>query len=117
VYACPFVIHDHFKAGSVRDPGGFTTVWRDSEMFRELREPEAAGACTSCGSYDACQGGCMATKFFLGVPLSEPDPECVNGYGETLLSQVDRSTVPTPSLDHSWSPVQLGRKSPALVRP
>jgi mycofactocin biosynthetic radical S-adenosylmethionine protein MftC len=116
VYACPFVIHDHFKAGSVRDPGGFTTVWRDSEMFRELREPEAAGACTSCGSYDACQGGCMATKFFLGVPLSEPDPECVNGYSEALLSKVDRSTVPTPSLDHSWSPVQLGRKSPALVR-
>jgi mycofactocin biosynthetic radical S-adenosylmethionine protein MftC len=24
VYACPFVIHDEFKAGSVRDAGGFT---------------------------------------------------------------------------------------------
>ena len=24
VYACPFVIHDEFSAGSVRDPGGFT---------------------------------------------------------------------------------------------
>ena len=34
VYACPFVIHDEFKAGSVRDPGGFTAIWRESELFR-----------------------------------------------------------------------------------
>ena len=27
VYACPFVLHDEFKAGSVRDPGGFGAVW------------------------------------------------------------------------------------------
>ena len=30
VYACPFVIHEQFRAGSVREPGGFTAVWRDS---------------------------------------------------------------------------------------
>src|SRR5690606_24510460 len=28
VYACPFVIHDEFLAGNVRDAGGFTDVWR-----------------------------------------------------------------------------------------
>ena len=39
VYACPFVIHDEFKAGSVRDPGGFTAIWRESELFLSLREP------------------------------------------------------------------------------
>ena len=39
VYACPFVIHDQFRAGSVRDPGGFSAVWHDSELFRELRQP------------------------------------------------------------------------------
>ena len=33
VYACPFVIHDEFQAGSVRDTGGFTGVWRGSELF------------------------------------------------------------------------------------
>ena len=33
VYACPFVIHDEFLAGNVRDPGGFTAVWRESELF------------------------------------------------------------------------------------
>ncbi len=45
VYACPFVIHDQFKAGSVRDAGGFAKVWKESELFRSLREPESAGAC------------------------------------------------------------------------
>ena len=30
VYACPFVLHDEFKAGSVRDAGGFGEVWTSS---------------------------------------------------------------------------------------
>ena len=106
VYACPFVIHDEFKAGSVRDSGGFATVWKQSELFRELREPESAGACASCGSYDACQGGCMAAKFFTGLPLDGPDPECVQGHGQQLLDGVDLAAAPRPSLDHS-KPVRV----------
>ena len=104
VYACPFVIHDQFKAGSVRDDGGFAEVWKHSELFTELREPQSAGACASCGSYDACQGGCMAAKFFTGLPLDGPDPECVSGHGEqalTALSAVPVTLVPRPSMDHS----------------
>jgi mycofactocin biosynthetic radical S-adenosylmethionine protein MftC len=101
VYACPFVIHDEFRAGSVRDAGGFTVVWRDSTLFRELREPQSAGACASCGSYDACQGGCMAAKFFTGLPLDGPDPECVGGDGELALAGVAPGAAPRPSLDHS----------------
>ena len=85
VYACPFVLHPEFRAGSVRDAGGFTAVWRASQLFASLREPQAAGACASCGSYDACQGGCMAAKFFTGLPLDGPDPECVLGHGELAL--------------------------------
>ncbi len=99
VYACPFVIHDEFRAGSVRDPGGFTRVWRESELFTELRQPQSAGACASCGSYDACQGGCMAAKFFTGLPLDGPDPECVGGEGELALAGV--SSAPRPMADHS----------------
>jgi mycofactocin biosynthetic radical S-adenosylmethionine protein MftC len=110
VYACPFVIHDEFLAGSVRDLGGFTKVWRQSALFQSLREPDAEGACTSCGSYDACQGGCMATKFFVGIPLNEPDPECVNGDGEALMAAIARGSAPKPSLDHSWAPVSLGKR-------
>jgi len=85
VYACPFVLHEQFKAGNVRDGGGFTSVWRSSELFASLREPDSAGACASCGSYDACRGGCMAAKFFTGLPLDGPDPECVHGHGEAAL--------------------------------
>jgi hypothetical protein len=101
VYACPFVIHDEFKAGNVRDGGGFTSVWRDSELFTSLREPSSAGACASCGSYDACQGGCMAAKFFTGIPLDGPDPECVFGHGETAMASVPVSLRPGPAVDHS----------------
>ncbi len=114
VYACPFVIHDEFQAGSVRDTGGFTAVWKQSDLFRELREPESAGACASCGSFDACQGGCMAAKFFTGLPLDGPDPECVSGHGELALAAVTDGSAPRPMMDHSKpprpTPVTLGRK-------
>ncbi len=101
VYACPFVIHDEFLAGNVRAPGGFANVWRTSELFQELREPTSAGACASCGSYDACQGGCMAAKFFTGLPLDGPDPECVLGHGEAALKAQPVQLVRRPSGDHS----------------
>ena len=108
VYACPFVIHDEFLAGNVRDQGGFTGVWKGSDLFTSLREPTSAGACASCGAYDACQGGCMASKFFVGLEMDDPDPECVLGHGETLLEQkrasgqlVGASAPPRPSQDHS----------------
>ena len=112
VYACPFVIHDEFLAGNVRSPGGFATVWRESELFTSLREPMSAGACASCGSYDACQGGCMASKFFTGLPLDGPDPECVWGHGEVAMAQVAAGSSPRPMQDHSKNvPVTLGRKT------
>ena len=109
VYACPFVIHEDFRAGNVREAGGFTDVWRRSELFTSLREPQSAGACASCGSFDACQGGCMAAKFFTGLPLDGPDPECVGGDADPLLEAV--SARPRPSLDHSKPvAVRLGLK-------
>lgn len=101
VYACPFVIHDEFLAGNVLADGGFTKVWRESDLFTELREPQSAGACASCGAFDACQGGCMAAKFFTGLPLDGPDPECVGGDGEVLLASVPVALNPRPSQDHS----------------
>ena len=101
VYACPFVIHDEFRAGSVRDPGGFARVWRSSDLFGSLREPSSPGACASCGSYDVCQGGCMAAKFFVGLELDDPDPECVLGNAEPLLAALTPGLAPQPSPDHS----------------
>jgi mycofactocin biosynthetic radical S-adenosylmethionine protein MftC len=113
VYACPFVIHDEFRAGSVRDEGGFEKVWKQSDLFLSLREPSSPGACGSCGSYDACQGGCMAAKFFTGLPLDGPDPECVWGNADEELARIAAAAEikPVPSPDHS-KPVKitLGRK-------
>ncbi|HEX3899038.1 MAG TPA: mycofactocin radical SAM maturase [Mycobacteriales bacterium] len=111
VYACPFAIHEQFLAGNVRNAGGFETVWRESDLFLELRSPQTGGACTKCSSYDSCRGGCMAAKFFTGLPLDGPDPECVKGYGEAQLATVAAGTTPLPSPDHSRAvPITIGRR-------
>ena len=41
----------------------------------------------------------MAAKFFTGLPLDGPDPECVQGYGERALT--GERTIPVASQDHS----------------
>ena len=87
VYACPFAIHDKFVAGNILSEGGFDNVWKYSPLFCELREPQSAGACGSCGHYDSCRGGCMAAKFFTSLPLDGPDPECVEGWGAPALER------------------------------
>lgn len=124
VYACPFAIHDRFLAGNVLSDSGFGTgfgnVWRNAPLFRELREPQSAGACGSCDHYDSCRGGCMAAKFFTGLPLDGPDPECVQGYGAPALA-ADR-TKPRPAADHSRGkpittvvPLTLSMRPPARL--
>jgi mycofactocin biosynthetic radical S-adenosylmethionine protein MftC len=111
VYACPFAIHDAFLAGNVRGTGGFAEVWRSSELFTDLRRPQSGGACTSCSAFDACQGGCMAAKFFTGLPLDGPDPECVRGFGEAALATADAAAAPRPSVDHSHRGAPASRAS------
>jgi mycofactocin radical SAM maturase len=115
VYACPFAIHDRFLAGNILRDGGFGRVWKDAPLFRQLREPQSAGACGSCGHYDACRGGCMAAKFFTGLPLDGPDPECVQGYGEVALAsdrQVPKSGVDHSRTGHRKAPVMLTLSAP-----
>ena len=112
VYACPFAIHEDFQAGNLLTDGGFREVWQTSALFRELRSPQTGGACASCQFYDSCRGGCMAAKFFTGLPLDGPDPECVQGYGEPALA--GERVVPAPSQDHSkTSPT---RNQPVLLQ-
>ncbi len=128
VYACPFAIHDRFRAGNVRqgwtDEGGlhpgFQGIWQRSDLFTDLRSPQTGGACTQCSAFDACRGGCMAAKFFTGLPLDGPDPECVKGHGAGALAAVDPSARPGSSQDHSHTgtvrnapvPVTLMRRRP-----
>ena len=101
VYACPFVMHPEFKAGSIRDEGGFAKLWREAELFTGLREPSTGGACNACGSFGDCHGGCMAAKFFTGLPLDGPDPECVLGHGARALEGVDPAGLPSAGPGHS----------------
>jgi mycofactocin radical SAM maturase len=116
VYACPFAIHDRFKAGNIRAEG-FDHVWKFAPLFEELRSPQTGGACTRCSAYDSCRGGCMAAKFFTGLPLDGPDPECVKGSAAGL----DRGVIPGSSQDHSHTgtvrnapvPLTLLRERPA----
>ena len=91
------------------------SLWRNGfpdELFAELRRPQHAGACASCGLFDNCRGGCMAAKFFTGLPLAGPDPECVLGHGERLLADRGDSPIPKPSVDMSRRPP---RRAPARV--
>lgn len=114
VYACPFAIHDRFRAGNVVADGGFARVWRESPLFTDLRSPTSGGACTGCGHFDACRGGCMAAKFFTGLPLDGPDPECVRG--QAALD--GERSVPEQGKDHSRHgrkaavPVTIGTRPP-----
>lgn len=55
----------------------------------------------------------MAAKFFTGLPLDGPDPECVTGHGEDALKDLNGGHVPQPSMNHS-KPVKLTVKG---VRP
>ncbi|UFS58305.1 mycofactocin radical SAM maturase [Subtercola endophyticus] len=111
VYACPFAIHEEFLAGNVRSEGGFQEVWRNSELFARLRNPQTGGACTSCSFFDSCRGGCMAAKFFTGLPLDGPDPECVRGFGEDALTKrKEIDSIPKPDGDHSHSTVRGPRR-------
>jgi mycofactocin radical SAM maturase len=114
VYACPFAIHNRFLGGNVVADGGFDNVWKNSPLFRELRQPQSAGACASCGHFDGCRGGCMAAKFFTGLPLAGPDPECVQGHGTTALAR--HQPRPRPGGDHSRTgpmPLKLTTTPPA----
>ena len=115
VYACPFAIHEKFLAGNVvrQDGSGtrFSDVWKDSALFADLRSPQSAGACSGCGHYDACRGGCMAAKFFTGLPLDGPDPECVEGYGASALA--GERQVPRPRVDHSRTVMLTLARPPA----
>ncbi len=113
VYACPFAIHEKFLAGNVLTGNGFADVWQNAPLFAELRSPTTGGACASCAHFDSCRGGCMAAKFFTGLPMDGPDPECVQGYGESALT-AERS-IPRPAVDHSRSLPLTVLKKPKRV--
>jgi hypothetical protein len=57
----------------------------------------------------------MAAKFFTGLPLDGPDPECVQGHGERALAAVAGAGAPRPSGDHSHRSRRSGVLGPVPV--
>ena len=55
----------------------------------------------------------MAAKFFTGLPLDGPDPECVLGHGEHALEALGAVETPRPSPDHSAK----ARRVPVVLTP
>ena len=95
---------------------GFDNVWKNAPLFRELREPQSAGACGSCGHYDACRGGCMAAKFFTGLPLDGPDPECVEGTASRRWPATAKAAAPGRPFSGKADPADRCPREPPAHR-
>lgn len=75
VYPCAFFQAPEFEAGNLHE-NSFQEIWRNSATFGFYRSM-GGGACTGCGQYATCHGGCPATKWFVQQSLRIRDPECV----------------------------------------
>ena len=75
VYPCAFFQAPEFEAGNLHEHS-FKEIWRNSSLFHFYRNM-GGGACSGCGQYGACHGGCPATKWFVERSLRVKDPECV----------------------------------------
>lgn len=96
VYACPFTIDENFRAGNIRVQD-FAEIWQTSSLFRSFRASEGPTSCTSCSAFAACNGGCMATKYFTGLSLDDPDPDCAKGHGANANGHKEDATLLTIS--------------------
>lgn len=84
IYPCGYL---PVSAGSTRQQP-FAAIWRDSEVFRQLRDPAALeGKCGEC-RFQALCGGCRARAFAATGSFLAEEPFC--SY--------------EPSLDHERSP-------------
>ena len=75
VYPCAFFQAPEFEAGNLHEQS-FKEIWHNSATFAYYRSM-GAGACSGCGQYNVCHGGCPATKWFVHQSLQVKDPECV----------------------------------------
>jgi hypothetical protein len=57
----------------------------------------------------------MAAKFFTGLPLDGPDPECVKGHGERALAAAAPAPRPSPDHTHRSGPSRTPRRPVPLT--
>ena len=75
VYPCAFFQAPEFEAGNLHEQN-LREIWQNSMLFDYYRRM-GGGACSGCGQYNVCHGGCPATKWFVHQKLHIKDPECV----------------------------------------
>jgi mycofactocin radical SAM maturase len=63
VYPCAFFQAPEFEAGNLHEQS-FREIWQNSMLFDYYRKM-GGGACSGCGQYNVCHGGCPVTKWFL----------------------------------------------------
>lgn len=73
---CSFFVGEDWRGHSVRHTD-VLEIWRDSPLFRRLRELEGNPQCGSCAHRQVCRGGCRAAALYLTGDLNAPDEHCV----------------------------------------
>ena len=117
VYACPFVIHDEFKAGSVRDDGRLRRGVAQSRAVpsscasRSRPAPARRAAATT-----PARAGAWRPSSSPACRSTAPTPSACNGHGEAaLLAATARRATPCPGVGHSKpgaaTRVALGREA------
>lgn len=71
IWACPFL---PLSAGSVED-SSFEEIWRDSQLFRDLRTAPLGGECGRCPRMEICRG-CRSRAYALKGDYLAEDPSC-----------------------------------------
>ncbi len=106
VYACPFAIHEEFLAGSVRQPGGFEAVWRDSELFAELRRPVQGegGRAGPASSTTRAAVAAWPPSSSPGCPWTAPTPSAC---GASAPPPSSPPTRPLPRARHLTTPITV----------
>ena len=83
VYACPFVLHDEFRAGCVRDPGGFTACGAESELFRvAARAAVGRGVRLVRLATTPARAAAWRRSSSPGCRSTVPTPSACTGHGE-----------------------------------
>jgi radical SAM protein with 4Fe4S-binding SPASM domain len=76
VLPCAYLRGPDFLAGSLGDEP-LDRIWRESPVFRKLRDQTSLGAfCDACHLKATCLGGCRAAAFGVNETLESEDPGC-----------------------------------------
>ena len=116
VTPCPYM---PAVAGDLTE-SSFGDVWRDSTVFRLLRNGELGGKCGRCEYRELC-GGCRARAYALDGDFLGPDLSCAyepEGFREPVRAAVSVRYGDPAALALDWAPDAAARleRIPSFVR-